>query len=254
MPETTTKAIERQLVRRADTRYRRSASFIGPVNDQHKWALYERAELFLLPSYSENFGIVVAEAMPMACPVLLTPEVGIAPLVQAAGAGVVTDGAPEKLAAVIEELLSDPARRLEMGRRGAEAARVQLSWSDIAAATEAVYREVLHPAPTTANPRVSMKRQLREVAWVVAGQAGTALGTLIGVRILTQFLSPNDYGIVTLATGLSVLATNLVAPHYTGRGSLLSSAWWRTVRPASCLLPYYVAIGRWHPGFSRPWW
>jgi O-antigen/teichoic acid export membrane protein len=56
-----------------------------------------------------------------------------------------------------------------------------------------------------------MKRQLREVAWVVAGQAGTALGTLIGVRILTQFLAPDDYGIVTLATGLSVLATNLVA-------------------------------------------
>jgi O-antigen/teichoic acid export membrane protein len=56
-----------------------------------------------------------------------------------------------------------------------------------------------------------MKRQLREVAWVVAGQAGTALGTLIGVRILTQFLSPDDYGSVTLAMGLSVLATNLVA-------------------------------------------
>jgi glycosyltransferase involved in cell wall biosynthesis len=125
--------------------------FIGPVSDQHKWALYERAQLFVLPSYNENFGNVVAEAMAMGCPVVLTPEVGIAPLVQAAGAGVVTDGAPEKLAAVIQELLLDPVRRLEMGRRGAEAARLQLSWNDIAAATETVYREVLQPAPATAS-------------------------------------------------------------------------------------------------------
>src|SRR5581483_2356165 len=58
--------------------------FLGPVRDIHKWALYERAELFILPSYSENFGNVVAEAMAMGCPVVVTPEVGIAPLVEAA--------------------------------------------------------------------------------------------------------------------------------------------------------------------------
>jgi len=56
-----------------------------------------------------------------------------------------------------------------------------------------------------------MKRQLKEVGWVVGGQAATALGTLVGVRILTQFLSPDGYGVVSLATGLSVLAINLVA-------------------------------------------
>jgi glycosyltransferase involved in cell wall biosynthesis len=125
--------------------------FIGPVIDRHKWALYAGAQLFLLPSYNENFGNVVAEAMAMACPVVVTPEVGIAPLVRATGAGIVTDGAPEKLAAVIQELLLDPVRRLEMGRRGAEAARLHLSWNDIAAATETLYREVLRPAPVTAS-------------------------------------------------------------------------------------------------------
>jgi O-antigen/teichoic acid export membrane protein len=56
-----------------------------------------------------------------------------------------------------------------------------------------------------------VKRQLTEVAWVVAGQTATALGTLVGVRILTQFLSPEGYGVVSLAAGLSVLAINLVA-------------------------------------------
>ena len=56
-----------------------------------------------------------------------------------------------------------------------------------------------------------MRRQLTEVCWVVGGQAATALGTLLGVRILTQFLSPDSYGVVSLATGMSVLAINLVA-------------------------------------------
>jgi glycosyltransferase involved in cell wall biosynthesis len=122
--------------------------FIGEVSDEHKWALYERAQLFVLPSYSENFGNVVAEAMAMACPVVLTPEVGIAPLVRASGAGVVTDGAPEKLAAVIEELWLDPGRRLEMGRRGAATVRMHLSWNGIAETTETLYREVLQAAAT----------------------------------------------------------------------------------------------------------
>jgi len=117
--------------------------FIGPVSDEHKWALYRRARLFVLPSYSENFGNVVAEAMAMACPVLVTPEVGIAPLVRATGSGVVTGGAPENLAAQIQALLLDPERCQEMGRRGAETARKQLSWDGIVETTEALYRDVL---------------------------------------------------------------------------------------------------------------
>src|SRR6185312_306874 len=117
--------------------------FVGPASDAHKWALYERAQLFVLPSYSENFGNVVAEAMAMGCPVVVTNEVGIAPLVEAAGAGAVTDGAPGKLAVTIRELLLDPERRLEMGHRGAEAARTRLSWSGVVDSTETLYREML---------------------------------------------------------------------------------------------------------------
>jgi glycosyltransferase involved in cell wall biosynthesis len=117
--------------------------FVGPAGDAHKWALYERAELFVLPSYSENFGNVVAEAMSMGCPVVVTPEVGIAPLVASMGAGVVCDGAPEALSKTITELLRDPERRREMGRRGKEGAQAKLSWNGVAAETEELYRYML---------------------------------------------------------------------------------------------------------------
>ncbi len=117
--------------------------FVGPVADAHKWALYEQAQLFVLPSYSENFGNVVAEAMAMGCPVAVTPEVGIAPLVEAAGAGIVTGGSPDELAAAMRELLGDPQRRREMGICGVRATRARLSWNAVAAQVEDLYREVL---------------------------------------------------------------------------------------------------------------
>jgi glycosyltransferase involved in cell wall biosynthesis len=113
--------------------------FTGPVSDDHKWALYERAELFLLPSYSENFGMVVAEAMYMGCPVVLTPEVGIARLVASAGAGIVTSNNPATLGMAINDLLADPDQRREMGRRGAEAARRLFSWSHVIDQMESLY-------------------------------------------------------------------------------------------------------------------
>ncbi len=46
--------------------------FVGPVSGIHKWALYSNAELFVLPSQSENFGLSIAEALAMGCPVLTT--------------------------------------------------------------------------------------------------------------------------------------------------------------------------------------
>jgi O-antigen/teichoic acid export membrane protein len=52
---------------------------------------------------------------------------------------------------------------------------------------------------------------LAEVLWVVLGQAVTALGTVVGVRTLTQFLPPAAYGTLSLALGMSVLAISLVA-------------------------------------------
>jgi glycosyltransferase involved in cell wall biosynthesis len=46
--------------------------FIGPVDSKKKWDYYRRANLFILPSYSENFGLVIAEALACGVPVITT--------------------------------------------------------------------------------------------------------------------------------------------------------------------------------------
>lgn len=113
--------------------------FLGAVSDEHKWALYAEAELLVLPSYSENFGNVVAEAMAMSCPVVVSPEVGIAQFVHAHSAGVVCQCAPGELASNIRRLMADRVLRRQMGRRGAEAVRTQLSWDGVAQQMESFY-------------------------------------------------------------------------------------------------------------------
>jgi glycosyltransferase involved in cell wall biosynthesis len=125
-----------------DNRVSTRIRFLGMVSDEHKWALYRQATMFILPSYSENFGNVVAEAMAMACPVVVTPEVGLATLVRESGAGIVVDGAPTTLSAAIRTLLRDPTKCHLMGERGQFAARRYLTWESVAQRMESVYDEI----------------------------------------------------------------------------------------------------------------
>ncbi|HEX6215358.1 MAG TPA: glycosyltransferase, partial [Vicinamibacterales bacterium] len=117
-------------------------TFAGPVQGADKSALLAGAQLLVLPSYSENFGNVVLEAMAAGCAVVVTPEVGIAPAVRQSGAGVVVDGDPETLALGISQLLSNPTQRAEMGARGKAVAKTQYSWAAVAAEMEALYETV----------------------------------------------------------------------------------------------------------------
>jgi len=126
--------------------------FIGPVRDEHKWALYEQARVFLLPSYSENFGIVVAEAMAMGCPVVITPDVGIAEHVRSARAGIVVRNEPAELGAAVNTLLRDEPGRLEMGRRGRHLVREHFHWNGVAERMEQLYLRMLGRPSASAQP------------------------------------------------------------------------------------------------------
>lgn len=60
------------MVRVRELGIERQFIFTGALNDDDKWKAYSRADLFVLPTYSENFGIVVAEALWAGVPVITT--------------------------------------------------------------------------------------------------------------------------------------------------------------------------------------
>jgi glycosyltransferase involved in cell wall biosynthesis len=62
------------------------------VIGSEKERLFAAARLFVLPSYSENFGNTVLEAMRRGVPIVVTPEVGAAEIVRTSGAGLVVAG------------------------------------------------------------------------------------------------------------------------------------------------------------------
>ena len=118
-------------------------TFTGPVHGAAKAALLTGAQLLVLPSYSENFGNVVLEAMAAGRPVVVTPEVGLAPVVTSTGAGLVAAGGPDSLSRAMATLLGNPALRLEMGQRGAQAVGERFSWPAVAAEMESLYESVV---------------------------------------------------------------------------------------------------------------
>jgi glycosyltransferase involved in cell wall biosynthesis len=117
--------------------------FPGPVYGSAKAELFRNAMVFVLPSYSENFGNVVLEAMSEGCPVVVTQEVGAARIVEACEGGFVTAGAPAALADAIRRLLADASLREAMGRRGRENVLARYSWTAVAAQMLDAYKNVV---------------------------------------------------------------------------------------------------------------
>ena len=116
--------------------------FVGPVEGDRKWDLLSSARILALPSYSENFGNVVLEAMAVGCPVVVTPEVGMANAVKEAGCGVVAPGDPVEFGLEIERLLADPERCRKMGRAGRHVVETKYTWSVIAPQMLNLYHQI----------------------------------------------------------------------------------------------------------------
>jgi glycosyltransferase involved in cell wall biosynthesis len=92
--------------------------FTGPLIGVELVQAYVDADIFVLPSHTENFGMVVAEAMASAMPVVISDQVKVSADVANAGAGIVTRRNVADLAEALEGLLSNESKRSAMGNAG----------------------------------------------------------------------------------------------------------------------------------------
>ena len=114
------------------------------VIGSEKERLFAAARLFVLPSYSENFGNTVLEAMRRGVPVVVTPEVGAAEIVRESGAGLVVAGEPEPLSSAIRLLIADLSLAQSMGDAGKRHA-ARFTWDHVAMQMEDLYKSLKHP-------------------------------------------------------------------------------------------------------------
>jgi glycosyltransferase involved in cell wall biosynthesis len=116
---------------------------IGSVSGREKVKLFENADVVVVPSYTENFGLVVAEALAHEVPVIAsrgTPW----QRVEEIGCGLWVDNTPESLAAAIDRMSRMPLR--EMGQRGRDWMQREFSWDLMAKRTIELYERVVSNA------------------------------------------------------------------------------------------------------------
>ncbi|HWZ61152.1 MAG TPA: glycosyltransferase [Gemmatimonadaceae bacterium] len=93
--------------------------FVGFVAGDAKAARLAGADVFVLPSFNENFGIAVLEAVAAGLPVVVSPGVQLAPWVESRAVGRVAARAPDALAIAIDGTLRDAALRARVAQCGA---------------------------------------------------------------------------------------------------------------------------------------
>jgi len=117
--------------------------FLGPVDDQEKWQLYRSVDLFILPSYSENFGMVVAEALASEIPVITTTGTPWKDLVGYNCGWWVEPSVPQLVNSLREAFALDGEELEEMGFNGRKLVESKYSWSSIAEKMSRVYSWLL---------------------------------------------------------------------------------------------------------------
>jgi glycosyltransferase involved in cell wall biosynthesis len=117
--------------------------WLGHVDGAQKRAALAVADVFVLPSFSENFGIAAVEALLAGVPCVLGEGVAVAQEVEKVGAGLVVPPEPTAVAQALERILvSDASVRRDMALRGKRVAEEKFSAHGMAQQLVALYEDI----------------------------------------------------------------------------------------------------------------
>jgi glycosyltransferase involved in cell wall biosynthesis len=120
--------------------------FVDPLEAEEVQKAYVDADVFVLPSYTENFGMAVVEAMACACPVIISNQVNTWREIKDAGAGIVVELDPERIAQAICRILQNHKEAKAMGVQGRRAAKELYSLPQVIKKFTRVYEEIIEEA------------------------------------------------------------------------------------------------------------
>jgi glycosyltransferase involved in cell wall biosynthesis len=121
----------------------RSVSFTGPIDHHMKTAAFFDADLFVLPSYSESFGMAVAEALAHGVPVLTTTGAPWS-MLREQGCGWWVDATVDGIAEGLRQATRLDSKVLRaMGMKGRALIAAEFGWKRVANLMLSTYEEVL---------------------------------------------------------------------------------------------------------------
>jgi glycosyltransferase involved in cell wall biosynthesis len=133
------------------------ALFTGMLHGAERVAAFADADLFVLPSYHENFGIAVVEALAAGTPVLITDKVNIWQDIAAASVGGVVKTDVKALASELRRWMTDGDLRKAAAERARPFVWQRYDWRQIATRWVDHYHRLLQPGNTTGLADVRMK-------------------------------------------------------------------------------------------------
>lgn len=121
-------------------------TYEGPLPPDQTVARMAQAAVYVLPAVDEPYGMTLIEAMSVGLPTVAIDDCGLAPLVRSTG-GAVADPSVESLVAAIDELLTDPSRRLAAGEAGRQHVAAEITMQGIARRLDDIYSTALGDSP-----------------------------------------------------------------------------------------------------------
>jgi len=121
----------------------RAVVFLGPIDAHSKSSIFSSADLFILPSYSESFGMAIAEALAHGLPVLTTKGTPW-PMLETVGCGWQVEATATGIAEGLRHATSHERPILiAMGRKGRAYMEVEYGWDRVARKMIATYEAIL---------------------------------------------------------------------------------------------------------------
>jgi glycosyltransferase involved in cell wall biosynthesis len=118
--------------------------FLGELKDEAKDDIYRQAQLFILPSYTENFGLVVAEALAHGLPVVTTQGTPWSGLIQKRCGWWVPTSVDGLTQGIQEACSLSPEDLNSMGERGRGWMEREFGWDAAAARMKMMYQNIMH--------------------------------------------------------------------------------------------------------------
>jgi glycosyltransferase involved in cell wall biosynthesis len=133
-----------ELIEKENMRARHKITYIGPLERTKIVEWYQKASLFILPSFTEGFAVSILEALSCETPVIATPVGGVLDIVKSYQNGLLVPlNKPSKLGEAIQYLLENEETRSKLGRAGRRLVVEKYSLENMVARLCKIYEQLL---------------------------------------------------------------------------------------------------------------